>query len=254
MLYLQDSGVSLRELRNYPVPDACPWASEVASSHWKPVSHFDLATTVIDEAAAVGLEPTEHLWDVKGDGHDLFGAVDFRTRGGRLPQGTVLSIGVRHSNMGRYAVSLAFGARVTVCSNGLFIGEHIVSRKHTKGLVLGPAVREGLHEYLESLSEVRAFVRRLKRQQLDDTAVTSLLMWAGREKVLAFSAIGQVDAEWRSALHQRAFKRRNAWGLYNAFTEIVKRKSAPVQFNALRGLTELFSPEILNNAVHGGQR
>jgi hypothetical protein len=48
-----------------------------------------------------------------------------------------------------------------------------------------------------------------------------VLVEAGRRRIVPWSAVGKVDAEWREPRHEE-FGERTGWSLYNAFTEIAK--------------------------------
>lgn len=141
-------------------------------------------------------------------------------------------IAIRHSNRMRYALSVAVGGRVTVCWNGMLSAEHVVRRMHTSGLSVRDSIREGLEAWLEDAAKLRETVEALKAIELVERDVAHALIQAGRSGVLAWSAIGKVDREWRRPRHE-AFEPRNAWSLYNCFTEIAKQLSASRQLEVM---------------------
>jgi len=248
VLYLDGPGKTLEDLDAIPVPTARPWDSR-GTSHWQPINHGRLARTIIAESEAQGLEIRSQQWETNGTGSDLFGSLSFhRSREHPLPRGLGLSIGVRHSNAGRYAVTLVFGADVFVCSNGMMVGEHPLTRKHTLGLDLNEAVAAGIASYLYELPGIGDFVRRMKKVRLEIRQADHLLAEAGRRKVVPWSQIGKVEQAWREPEHD-VFEPRNAWSLYNAFTSVSRRRSARGQLDALRGLGDLFAPGSLEALV-----
>ncbi len=244
MIYLTGPLRTLSELNRIPVPASPPWKLSSRST-WTPVNHGTLARTILEESRSLGLRPGEHRWQTNESETDLFGCVDFgRKTGIDLPRGLNLSIGVRHSNEGRYAVTLVFGAQVLVCENGLITGEKRLSHKHTSGLDIAGMVREGLAAYIDSAKEVGRLVRRLKGIKLTETTADHVLVEAGRRQVLAWSHLGKVEGQWREPEHA-VFKARTAWSLYNAFTAVIRERSPPQQFRALRSISELFEPKSL---------
>lgn len=204
-----DAALDLDALDRIPVPESAHWITDPARSTWQPVQHGVLARTILREADAMGLTVRHHAWTTARDGLELFGSVDLDVPVG---EGTSLSIGVLHSNAGRRAVTLAIGARVLICENGMLVGEHVLSHRHTCGLDLGRLVREGLDACLQEQNTVRRFRARLMRRSLHEGAVAFLLIEAARQGAVAWSRLARVDEGWRVPPH-RAFRDRNAWSL-----------------------------------------
>jgi len=242
---------TLDELDDIEVPTVAPWAlARGGGTRWKPINHGILARAVVATAEDGGLVVERADWATSSNDQDLFGAIVFgrtgaaRRRGGRLPKGMSLAMALRHSNAGRYAVTFGFGARVAVCTNGMFVGEHVVSRKHTKDLRVESLVNEGFAHFHERVAEIGEQTRRLGAKRLDDASADRLLVEAGRRRVLPWSQLGKVEKEWREPSFP-AFRRRTAWSLYNAFTHVAKTRSPARQLSALRALRDLFAPEVI---------
>lgn len=236
----------LHELDAIEVPSVAPWAiTRGGGTRWKPINHGVLARAVIRTAEDGGLVVKEAQWATNPSETDLFGSIVFGpSRGYRVPKGLSLAIALRHSNAGRYAVTFGFGARVIVCDNGLLAGEHVVSHKHMKDLRVEVLVEEGISRFRERASEVGALTRRLKAERLRNAVADRLIVEAGRRGVLPWSQLGKVEGEWRQPSHA-AFRERNAWSLYNAFTQVAKTRSASGQLASLRKLAGLFEPKAL---------
>lgn len=231
----------LEKLSAIPVPSVAPWSDRTRQSRWQPIQHGELAGTLLDEIEGHGLQVHRHTWETSGPGDtDLFGTVDVLGDGGfHLPEGLCFSIGVRHSNAGRYALTLVTGARVMVCSNGVLVGERVLSRRHTDDLDLRSVVRVGVSDAVSQASSVGDWIEHLQGTRLSSAHADRLMMEAARRKVLPWSSLRRVDEAWRQPPHP-VFGARNAWSLYNAFTEAARERRPAVQLRALRGLRILF--------------
>lgn len=240
--FAQGQGRSIEELLAIDVPARPPWPG---ASRWTPINHGVLATTVVRVAEERGLRTRSHRWAVNGSETDLFGALVFDPSPRlRLARGLCPALALRHGNAGRYAVTLGFGAQVFVCSNGLLSVDHPLKRKHTDGLDLDAMIGEGVDAFLASARTIDAFARRLQDTPLTRATADRVLVEAGRRRVLPWSALGRVESEWREPRH-RAFRRRDAWSLYNAFTSAAKDRRAAGQLATLRRLSRLFEARTL---------
>lgn len=105
-------------------------------------------------------------------------------------------------------------------------------------------VEEGFALLLERASEVGVHSRRLKAKRIGNATADRLSVEAGRREVLPWSQLGKVEEQWRRPDHS-AFRGRNAWSLYNAFTEVAKGRSASGQLSSLRKLVRLFERKSL---------
>lgn len=244
LLFPPDQARTVEQLRQIPVPETRGWGAGGGGT-WKPVGHGALADTVLGEIARAGLRPASARWAVNDSETDLFGAVVFEPRRGlRLPKGTALALALRHSNAGRYALTFGFGAQVFVCSNGMLAAQHTVARKHTKRVRLEEPIREGLGRLLDDTQRISDFVAELRGTRVSQRLADRVLVEAGRRKLLPWSKLGKVEALWRDN-PQRAFRARNAWSLYNCFTEVAKQRGAARQLETLEGLSGLFEGRAL---------
>ena len=250
MFTFSSDPTTLEVLTAVPVPDTAHWVSQARHSRWRPIQHGALAQALLDEAEALGLCVERHSWQLSGSGStELFGALDFLpTPSLGLPEGIGFSVGVRHSNAGRYALTLITGGRVEVCANGLFVGEQVLCRRHTEELELRATVRRGLVDALGQSGAVRHWVTRLKGVGVRGHQADRVMMEAARQGVLPWSAMQHVDRAWRQPPHA-AFRPRTAWSLYNAFTEVARGRRPAGQLTALRGLRSLFAEQGLDGVL-----
>lgn len=218
--------------------------------HWKGLPHGVLADTVIDYVTRIGFGVKKETWYCNPNQSALFGAVDLDSRGTdyqlEIGQAADYSIGIRHDNAGRYAVSFAVGARITVCANGLFTGDFILKQKHTHALDVEELVCEGVEEWLTKCSEVAEYVSGMKQYDLIEEDASHIMMstaeglTGNRHGCLNWAHINKVAELWRKPTYD-VFRPRNLWSLYNCFTEVAKTLTPPRQMKLLRGLKPIIT-------------
>jgi hypothetical protein len=164
----------------------------------------------------------------------------------KLPigQDAMFSLGVRHDNVGRYAVTFAVGARIAVCSNGVFSGDFVLKNRHYDSLNLDDAVAEGVERYLTETDTLIKFIQNMQAVTLDDRDASHLLvstaerMSGNDHGCINWNHLRSVWENWKTPPHDE-FQPRNQWSLYNAFTQVGKELSPPRQMSLLKGLKPL---------------
>lgn len=233
-----------------------PRRSDV-SNRWAGVQHGVLADTIVEELKRRHLKIVNETWYCNPTQTDLFGAIDVRpvtqSLKNRLSlagigQGADFSVGVRHSNCGRYSISLIAGARITVCANGMFSGEIFFRRKHYAGVDLGEEVKRAVSRYLEECSLLASKVISMQCNFLteEQPGLPELtMMEAVRREILGVQFLRTVDDLWTQPRHKE-FEPRNSWSLYNAFTGAAREMSPPSQVKLLTGMQGLWEDHGLN--------
>lgn len=216
------------------------------TDRWKGVRHSDLADLLVDRAENAGYKVVSDRWATAMDDAALYGTLDLLPSPSmkiEIPRGVGLSLGVRHSNNGRYALTFFAGARVFVCANGM-ISEIFTPgdrKRHTMNLDLASTIDAGLVQFADGAraglaKEVKAL------QGMDyssELKVHHLLCKAGSSGAVPWSQIGKVESAWKTPPHPE-FKPRNGWSLYNAFTEVAKAFSPVNQASAISGVRGIF--------------
>lgn len=243
MLYTHGQTLLKRkDLNLIPVPKR-----DNVSSQWKGVQHGELATTIVKRVKAAGLLVQNEGWYVNPDKSDLFGAVDIALDSPKLEelgvklnigQDADFSIGVRHSNRGRFAVSFAVGARISCCSNGLFSGDFILKHKHTTGLNLETVIDEGIQQYIRQCQVLEQMINGWRDAEIDDRDAAYLILNTP-DNVLHWRYLEDVRNNWLKPPHEE-FAPRTAWSLYNAYTETAKTLTPPRQVRMLKGIKPIF--------------
>lgn len=236
---------TLEELRQIPIS---PKGDR--SDRWFGVQHGQLVDTIFNESDKLGLKVKDAQFGVSEDDADLFGDILFDNNRfiGNAPDGTGYELGFRHSNLGRYSITMYAGLKVFICANGLIFSEYQVTRrKHTTGLeyFLADEIKRGLLNFLTQLKMNDNFVNSLKTTAATDNRVNRLLTEIGRAEILPWSHIGFVDKNYHEEnINVPEFKDRNLFSVYNSFTEIIKRRNPAEQHRTIARLKPFFDKEI----------
>ena len=153
------------------------------------------------------------------------------------------TVGLRNAHDQTFAMGIAGGMQVLVCSNLSFCGDMVFKRKHTRfierdihGLVAGGV------SYLEGLwANQRKQVEAYRNSRLSDLRAHDLSVRALDQNVLPASQLPEVLREWREPSHEE-FAPRTLWSWFNACTEVLKQRANPFALpgrtKALHGLCD----------------
>lgn len=215
------------------------------TDRWKGVRHAELSDMMVDRTEAAGFKVTSERWATAMDDAALYGTLDLLPSPEmkiEVPKGIGLSLGVRHSNNGRYALTFFAGARVFVCSNGMISETYTPGdrKRHTVNLDLAGTIDAGLVQFADGAraglaKEVKAL------QGMDyssELKAHHLFCKAGASGAVPWSQLGKVETAWRNPPHPE-FKPRNGWSIYNAFTEVAKAFSPVNQASAISGVRSI---------------
>jgi Domain of unknown function (DUF932) len=203
---------------------------------WKPVPHFDLVSSLIDDLGRRGIAVARESYATVGrDGARLFGVMDLRIDGLDTPDLST-SLGLRGANDRSMAIQVIAAARVFVCDNLAFSGSDgavVLKKRHTSRLDLADVVPPAIESYLEKAGAFRLDIDRMRDFSLTDDRAKGIIYDAftrGRE-VLPVRLLPRVHRAYFDDDEQRAkFDARSLWSLNNAFTEAVKAlKEIPQQ-------------------------
>ncbi len=210
-----------------------------ATSTWFPLAHRDLVTEVEAQLTSAGFELDSTVHALSHEGARYFGIIQVR-----LPHQETSDyawiVGLRNSHDKTYPAGLVAGSRVFVCDNLAFTGEVQLSRKHTRH-----AVRDLKHLTARAVGQLGDRFHRLderiaayRTDPMPDWAAHDLVVRAIDCKAITASQIPHVLHEWRKPSYPE-FEARNAWSLFNAFTEVHKQinpNAALPRGEALHGL------------------
>lgn len=185
-----------------------------ATATHHPIAHTDVVQMVKYALGFHGHEITEEHHFITEGGDRYFGALTLQS-----PYGDYTDlVALRNSHDKKFPIGIAVGARVFVCDNLSFVGDHVVKRRHTPkakrdlpGLVAG--IVEPLH--LERQAQHEKFAL-YQGTELTDAEADHLVMELYRRGVINVQRIASVAAEWQTPSHDWGGK--TAWRLFNAVT------------------------------------
>ena len=193
---------------------------------WFPIKHTTLFERVQESLTALNLRIVEQAHALTREGMRYFGLL--RVENCRPTSGDFgYVVGLRNSHDMSFTASIAVGSNVFVCDNLAFSGEITIARKHTRFIeqdlprLTGNAI--GLLNQKWSVMEDR--YNAYKATEMTDTQVHDTLIRALDVEASTIKQLPTVLQEWRTPRHPEFAVQRNAWRLFNAFTEAAKESS-----------------------------
>ncbi len=241
MLY-QDSRsflISRKDLDLIPVV-----RTKEVSPIWQGVRHADLANEIVRSVNEHGLTIVDERWLVSNSKSAMWGNVEVSSQDVRLNCGQQMTytLGCRHGNNGEFSVSFAIGAKVSVCSNGMFVGDFVLRRRHTKSLDLAGMVDSAVEYWIPQTVQIEQAVSQMREISITTPEVSEFLFNAYEDGIIPLKFLPKVKLEWDYQKHEE-FQPRTLWSLYNDFTEVAKEMPISTQTKMVRGLLPLFKKE-----------
>jgi len=254
--------INYDELRSIPVPDRNHrWVGKMGktyeinrSERWEGLQHADFAEAIELGCSKLGMpiDMERTKWGVSEDGSDLFGHVKFKQEvdGKDTSVATYFkddyepSMGLRHSNRGKFSAQATIGGSVTVCDNLVITGTVVFRQKHTTHNMANiiDNARLGLVDYILGLPRLTGMVDGLKASCLTDQHVSKLYLAAGRSKLLPWSHLGQVDEYWQNPTHTEFTEGGyTGWRMYNAINTVAKKYNPSRQMDIVRKAEDIIS-------------
>lgn len=214
MLHAGAQAASREQVEESPTPHA-------TDTHF-PIPHAQLLETVGDHITRAGYAIEREEYGLFGENSErMFGV--WALRNGTAHDDYQMTLGLRNSHDKTFSAGMAVGSRVFVCDNLAFSAEIVIARKHTRWILrdLDRLVLDGIGRVGDARRSQEARIESYKSTGLVDSEVHDLLVRAVDGKVMANSYIPKVLNEWRNPRHPE-FEDRNAWSLFNGFTEVFK--------------------------------
>jgi hypothetical protein len=190
---------------------------------WFPLSHRTILGEVESQLKATGFRVTEEAHALSHEGARYFGVLSVSVPS-RQNTDVQWVVGLRNSHDQTYPAGLVAGTRVLVCDNLAFSGEVRINRKHTKY-----AYRDLRHLTARAVGQLGEKLRGLDQRiasyqdsPVADHIAHDITIRAVDCGAITTGQIPEVLKEWRWPSHE-AFLPRNAWSLFNAFTEAFKQ-------------------------------
>jgi len=210
---------------------------------WFPLNHSTILGEVESQLVSSGFAIAEETHALSHDGARYFGVLSV-TLPNRDTTDFGWIVGIRNSHDMTYPAGLVAGTRVFVCDNLCFSGEVRISRKHTRF-----AERDLRHLTARAVGQLgdkfRALDQRVdayKEEQVTNTRAHDIIIRAVDCAAITPAQIPGVLDQWRNPAHE-SFQPRNAWSLFNAFTEVHKEINPHTALRRGEALHGLFDAE-----------
>lgn len=223
--------VERREVQLVPTPRA--------TATWTPLPHLELVAQVEHTLKGNGLVVGTQAHSLSHDGLRYFGLMEVQRD--ETAEDYCWVLGLRNSHDKTFPAGITAGASVFVCDNLSFSGEVKLARKHTTHIVrdLPRLVQSAVGKLMDRWHHQDTRLSIYKLTEIEDRTAHDLVVRAVDVGVCPNKLVPRVLHEWRDPRHE-AFAPRNAWSLFNAFTEALKGNliELPRRTEALHGLLD----------------
>lgn len=235
-----EKSVTFNEIASVPVPEA--------KGRYMPVSNADLSRIVIDSVKSAYSLKDEDLqigFGLSQKDQQMFGSIVVKQEAllDRDFQSSMMFC-FRNSYNKSLSVALAAGANCWVCDNGQISGDVTELRKHTLNVWndLENLVTRCVESGQGSFDRAMYHAKQLNRIELDERRMAELTGYARFQGVLMPQQESIVLEEIRNPSHEE-HALESAWGLYNAFTQGLKRGPAGDYMARHRKAQDFFEAE-----------
>ena len=210
-----------------------------ATATWTPIPHLELVAQVERTLRTNGLVVGTQAHSLSHDGQRYFGLMEVLREQNAEDYCWVL--GLRNSHDKTFPAGITAGASVFVCDNLSFSGEVKLARKHTTHITrdLPRLVQSAVGKLMDRWHHQDTRIATYQLADVEDRTAHDLIVRAVDVGVCPNKLVPRVLHEWREPRHD-AFAPRNAWSLFNAFTEALKGNliELPRRTEALHGLLD----------------
>lgn len=203
--------MTLEQIYNLPTPDA--------TDTWKPVPHGDIITEITSQLDHSNYQVAHQEYLVANKGKRLFGTLTLEDK---INPEVTMALGVRNSHDKRMSFGMAVGGLVIVCSNMMFAGDVIYTRKHTSGINITESVRDIFTQLPDRFEQLEKNYERLKMEGISSSEAEHFVIQAAREGAIPSCDIVPVLDEFLSPSFPD-FEDQTKMNLHNSFTHIAKK-------------------------------
>jgi len=192
-----------------------------ATDTWTPIPHKLLLDRVVEGMNTSGLQVVQMVHGLWKDGLRYFGLMEVTN--GDDNDDYSLVVGLRNSHDKTFPASLALGSGVFVCDNLAFSGEIKLARRHTKFIErdLPQVVTTAIGRLSDLRFTQEKRIECYKDVELNDVQAHDFIIRSLDSGVIGSQRVKPVLEQWRTPNHEE-FLPRNAWSLFNGFTEALK--------------------------------
>lgn len=205
---------------------------------WYPASHNEVLNTIDMVLSQNNLHAEDRDYQITQDGHRLFSTMRLRST---QDNDFCYLLGLRTATDKAFSVKLAFGTHVFVCSNGMFSGDRIISRKHTVEVMrdLPGLADTAIKGFLSNRTSQAEQINFWKEEQANSQQAEAFLFNAAYNKTLPFPVISDIWADFNSPRYTEHSKARTVWSLHNAISEHMKERASRNPFSASEEMVAL---------------
>jgi len=212
------------------------------TASWQPIPHDQLIRQVETTLAATNLKIGTTAHSLTRDGLRYFGLMEVHRRQAESDDYCWV-LGLRNSHDKTFPAGIVAGASVFVCDNLSFSGEVKFARKHTRFINrdLPQLVERSVGRLMDKWHDQDERIAAYRQCAIEDREAHDLIIRATDVGVCSNRLIPAVVREWRKPRHTQ-FESRDAWSLFNSFTEALKETSLtelPKRTEALHGLLDI---------------
>lgn len=212
-----------------------------------PISHAKFLDTVNGALDKSGLHVDSRAYGMSHDNNRMFSLFGLSRDEG--DNGTFKNVlGIRNAHDKAFSAGLVCGSQVFVCDNLAFSGEIKMNRKHTVNILrdLPNLVYHMIGQVVEGWLNQECRYEGYADTALDQSGADEIFGSAMRNEAIPPSKLKRVFNEWDEPRHDE-FKPRNAWSLFNSFTEVMKSSPRQLPQRSIR-LHRVFD-EFCNDAI-----
>ena len=235
-----DKSATFADIASIPVPEA--------KGRYMPVSNADLSRMVIDSVKSSYSLKDDDLdirFGLSQKDQQMFGSIVVKEQA-LLDRkfDSSLMFCFRNSYNKSLSIALLSGANCWICDNGQMVGDMMELRKHTLNVWndLDTLVTRCVEGGQANFDKAMYHAQQLNRIELDERRMAELTGYARFQGVLMPQQESIVLEEIRNPSHEEHAV-QSAWGLYNAFTQGMKRGPAGESMTRHRKTQEFFEAE-----------
>ena len=207
---------------------------------WYPMPHSHLIEEVENQLWHAGFHIRSRTHALSHEGARYFGLIEVYKNYTEHEDYTWI-VGIRNSHDKSIPAGVVAGSRVFVCDNLAFNGMVKIQRKHTRYAQrdLRPLTKGAIEELDKHLNAQDLRISHYKEKNVTDLRAHDMIVRAVDAGAITNTQIPDVLEQWRDPAHE-CFQERNAWSLFNAFTEITKTNKLHTQVRRGENLQRLF--------------
>lgn len=217
-------------------------ATPSSTETWFPIPHMDFVGQVEKALAASNMRVVEEAHSLTKEGNRYFGLLQVANCQ-KTSDDYSYVLGLRNSHDKSFPAGLVVGSQVFVCDNLAFSGEIRIARKHTRYIMddLPQLTNNAVGLLAEKWTVMSDRIERYKTTELTDRDVHDFVVRSVDAGAAVLNQLPAILKEWRTPRHPEFAQAKNAWRLFNAYTEIGKASSLsllPKRTITLHGLMD----------------